>query len=230
MWRISVMTILLCGAAALPAAATMSGIADFPRAPDDGLPIILAQSTGGTSSGGNSAGSASRPNSSSRSDPPVPPPPPGVSPDAVGISPGATKAIVASIKDAADFCRSLRDPRLNVDCLSDQYRHIGRQLPFQGGYSGVRAALLDAAEKLHQLARDNYDGTPKTRANRGGRRSYTSLTPVKNLAKVNAKAAVIIEDTTLVLLRSSQGSDQRRAAYEEVAAVVNSNKVLLRSA
>ena len=220
MRHMGVMAMVLIGAVALPAASMVSGLADFPRRDDAGLPILLVQSSDKPLPQSNPA----------RSDPAAPPPPPGVSADAIGISPEATKAIVNAIKQGADFCQGLQDPRLNIDCLSDQYRFIAMSLPFKGGYAGLRVALFDAALKLHALAVDNYDGSPKTRPSKGGKTAHRYLAPVRNPAKVAIKATAIIEETRLVLLRSSSGSDQRRSAYEQVAAVVDSNKVLLRSA
>lgn len=219
------MVTVLAGAVAWPAAAMLNGIADFPRRNDATLPIILAQSTGGGDGNyGNNTDSAQR------ADPPVPPPPPGVSADAIGITPKATKAIVDAIRQGAAFCELIRDKRLNIDCLSDQYRYIAQQLPGDGGYSGVRDALFSAALKLHQLAVDHYDGTAKTKPSKGGHTAHRYLVPVKNPDRFNAQAVAIVDEAATVLLRSSSGSDQRRIAYEEVAAVVDSNKVLLRSA
>ena len=97
-------------------------------------------------------------------------------------------------------------------------------LPFKGGHAGIRVARFAAA-----LALDIYDGSPKTKPSKGGKTAHRYLAPVRNPAKVAIKATAIIEATRLVLLRSSSGSDQRRIACEQVAAVVDSNKVLLRS-
>lgn len=216
----------LIGVAAVPAAAMVSGFAEFPRQGAAGYGLILIQSTDGCQKDC----VAPPPPPPDRSDPSVPAPPPGVAADAIGITPAATLAIVNALKDAASFCRSLIDPRLNVDCVSDQYRYIATALPFKGGYAGVRNALFTAAIQLHQLAVDHNGGVASVRPSKGGRSPHHALTPVtQNPGAVARKAVAIIEGTTLVLLRSSSGSEQRRIAYEQVAAVVDSTKVLLRS-
>jgi len=229
----------LTAAVAFPATAAVNMAMDFPVERlaaqtvtddvllfgDDEMPIILAQSTepGCQSNCGYE---------SSDSDPAKPPPPPGVSADAIGISPAATKKIVTALSDGAKFCELIRkkDNRLVIDCLADQYRFIALQLPFDSGYAGVRTALFSASEKLHALAKHYSDGPTKTKLSAGDKSTHRALYPVRRPGLAAAKAEDIIEETALVLLRSSQGSDQRRVAYEEVSAVVDSNKVLLRSA
>ena len=64
-----------------------------------------------------------------------------------------------------------------------------------------------------------------------GKRSSRALTAVatRAMAVANAQAAAIIETAELVLLRSSTGSEERAVAFTQVAQVVNSTKVLLRS-
>ena len=226
MRRLAVMALLLAGAAAWPAASMVTGILDFPQTGSaDGvatggadLPIILVQSN----EGGND--SYSRPTGS---DTKVIPP--GTPPDAIGITPAVTATIVLALSRGAAFCKRLNDQTLLIDCLSDQYAFVASTIPFDSGYSGVRNALLDASAKLHQLAVDHQGGA-KVQASKGGLSSHRKLIPVKNAVKHNLEAAKIIEETSTVLLRSSSGSDQRRIAYEQVAAVVDSNKVLLRSA
>ncbi|MEO6300809.1 MAG: hypothetical protein ABIV25_04420 [Paracoccaceae bacterium] len=225
MSRIFVMLMLLTGAAALPAAAMVTGMVDFPHTQDDGVAVILVQSCGEGGCSSQCVGScdSARPGT-------TPSLPPGVSADAVGISPPATKTITDALAHSVAFCESLGDPRLNIDCLSDQYRFIAQQLAYDSGYSGIRNALLVASDKLHQLARDNRAEGPKLRPLKNGETPHRNLVPVKDPAAVAVQAEAIVAEASTVLLRSSSGSDQRRIAYEQVAAVVNSSKVLLRSA
>ena len=156
--------------------------------------------------------------------------PPGTPPDAVGITPGATQSIVDSITAGTAFCDKLGDSALSVDCLADQLQSAAAKIPYQGGYSAARLALMDAAAKLHALAMANASTARQpVQPVYKGQRPHRALQPVDNPAAVAAKAAAILQDTKLVLLRSSAGSEQRRAAYETVATAVGSAKVLLRS-
>jgi hypothetical protein len=255
MQKIFGMVMLLVGAAALPAAATVNGLASFPMMqspapqgpglldfglldfglagssfsdpsfadtglPDSGLPLILVQSTGG----GNSPEKADRP------DPYTTAPPRGTPADAVGISPAATAALVAALSDGNKQCARLKDSALNIDCLSYQYWLAAQNLSWKDGYGSARTALLRAADRLHTLAQANADpNQPAVRVNLGGKPTQRKLTPVRMTPQVAAQATAIVEETKLVLLRSSEGSEQRRTAYVQVAAIVGSSKVLLRS-
>lgn len=221
------MVMMLTGAAALPAAATVNGMASFPVQESGGLPdglspdfpLILVQSTEGRA-----------PERTDRPDPYAPVAPPGTPKDAVGVSPAATAALVAMLADGTKQCARLKDPALNLDCLSYEYWLAAQNLSWKSGYGSARVALLRAADQLHSLARENADPSrPDVRVTLGGKPSQRKLTPVRMTPQVAAKAAAIVEETKLVLLRSSEGSEQRRTAYVQVAAIVGSTKVLLRS-
>ncbi|MEO6300808.1 MAG: hypothetical protein ABIV25_04415 [Paracoccaceae bacterium] len=212
------MSALLTGALALPLASMASdagGILSSRR--PVGLPLVQVQDDGG---GGDAAGPSDDADASA--DDPA---------DAEGISQDETDQIVENLSSGTTFCQAVGDPALNVDCLSDQFAAAAKAMPAKGGYGDARKALLDAAAKLHALAAANAaPGKPAAKVKAGNHRSSRPLTAVANPAAVAAKAAAIVQETKLVLLRSSSGSDQRRIAYEQVAAVVNSTKVLLRSA
>ncbi|MBI1171261.1 hypothetical protein GC209_07650 [bacterium] len=229
----------LAGALALPVASMANDASGFPsQQPDQvdgaavwsGARLILAQYTGGTDgTGGQGYGGGEKSDHEGSGHMPVAGPVP-MAPDADGISPEATAALVAALNAGTEFCQNLRNPAYNVDCLSYEYWQSAQALPKTGGYADARKALLDAAEKLHNLAVANRDRSQPAARGRVGKTSTSRpLTPVRDVAAVNAQAAVIVHDTNLVLLRSSSGSNQRRLAYSQIAAVVNSTKVLLRS-
>ena len=50
------------------------------------------------------------------------------------------------------------------------------------------------------------------------------------LPRVMAEAAAIVDDTSTILLRSTENSERRQIAYQEIAVAIDSTKVLLRSA
>ena len=220
----AVMSVLLSGAMALPLAGMANDATGFPDVrPPARLPLVLAQDAGGggsESSGGADADQPPDP-ADTLADEPA---------DAAGISDEETGQIVEDLSSGTSFCQALGDPALNVDCLSDQFAAAAKAMPAKGGYAAARKALLDASAKLHALAAANAaPDKPAAKAGSGKRRSSRPLTAVANPAAVAAKAAAIVKETRLLLLRSSSGSDQRRIAYEQVAAVVDSTKVLLRS-
>lgn len=142
-----------------------------------------------------------------------------------------TQQIIDEIKAGVAFCKQLVHQEYAVDCLSDRLQSVADGLSSVGEYSEVRAALEDAAQKLHALAVANASTVLGQTVARGpgSRRSSRPLTAVTASANVNAQAAAIINSTELVLLRSSAGSERRRVAFEQISAVVDSTKVLLRS-
>ncbi|NBZ87721.1 hypothetical protein [Stagnihabitans tardus] len=189
--------------------------------------LTLAQSTGG---GGSTGGSTGCQYQSCDSDPPAEPLPPGVPADARDITPAATKAIVDAVNESNRYCRDRYDPVYFIDCIARAYVRIGKTLPYRSGYGKARNALIEAGTKLHELAIANTDESRPAKVGPTSRRSPPErLRPVVRTPEVNAAAAGIIEGTQLVLLRSASGSDQRRVAYEQVANVVGSTVVLLRS-
>ncbi len=151
-------------------------------------------------------------------------------PNAGAITPQGTRAITSGIRSGIRACQRARDPQLNVDCLAYEFWLTAQILPNTGDYGEARAALLDAADKLQALAERNAaKDRPRVGMILAGRASQREITPVANPARVAAAAAAIVDETTLVLLRSASGSSARRTAFEQVAAVVGSSKVLLRA-
>ncbi len=221
MLRKTLRSMLLTGAMMWPLAGVATDATGHRLSPPPAaLPLVLVQDEGGSDNGGGD-GAAAQDTSDGVADDPA---------DAEGISEDATDQIVADLSTGSAFCQGLGDPALNVDCLSDQFAAAAKAMPAKGGYAAARKALLDAAARLHALAAANAaPGKPAAKVKAGKRHSTRPLTAVANPAAVAAKAAAIVTETRLVLLRSSSGSDQRRIAYEQVAAVVDSTKVLLRS-
>ena len=148
------------------------------------------------------------------------------------INAETTQRILDEIRAGTAFCKALVRQEYVIDCLSDRLQSVADGLSAVGEYSAVRAALEDAAQQLHALVLANASQDLARQVARvGGRRSSRALTAVSTAAmgSVNAAAAAIIEGAELVLLRSSSGSEQRSVAFSQVAQVVDSTKVLLRS-
>jgi hypothetical protein len=177
----------------------------------------------------------------------LPPPPfippnvgselPVFAPEVPGIelSDEATDEITRRFREARQFCGNLPSAEYTVDCLGDALGQIARSLPATGDYAEAHAAILQASEKLRALARANADPTlPRGTVRQRGpnaRSSSSPLTPVRSdaLADVNRQAVAILEEAETILLRSAENSAARKVHYQQIAAAVGSNKVLLRS-
>ena len=139
------------------------------------------------------------------------------------------------IRSAQEFCRRVPSPEYMIDCLGDALEQIAREMPQTGDYAEAQAAIAQAARKLRALARENASADLPTGVIRStgsdGRRSNSALTPVRTdtLAQTAAAAVAIIEEAETILLRSAANSAVRRVHYEQIAQVMGSNKVLLRS-
>ena len=148
------------------------------------------------------------------------------------INTETTQQILDEINAGANFCREFVQQEYAIDCLSDRLQSVADGLSGSGEYSEVRAALEDAARKLHELAIDNASAALVQSVMRGGGRSSSRpLTGISadSLLTANAEARAIIEATQVVLLRSGSDSARRRVAFQEVGQIVGSTATLLRS-
>lgn len=148
------------------------------------------------------------------------------------ISTETTQRIMDEINAGSNFCKALVKQEYTIDCLSDRLQSVADGLSATGEYSEVQAALQDAAQKLHALALQNASqDLAATIARAAGQQSSRALSAISTaaLGAANVQAAAIIDGARLVLLRSSSGSERRSVAFTQVAQVVNSTKVLLRS-
>ena len=184
--------------------------------------------------------------------PPPPPPPPGDDSSDTGgdrpsreapeierrdrsfINPRGTASITAQIDGIAETC-----DRLNQDyalhCLTVELRRAVDQIPAEGDYADVRAALVDAARGLQALVDANVDpGQPAVRARIGGRPAAPLTRPIVAIrpdtaAAARAEAERLLDEAATVLLRSAGNSARRQAAFQPIAQAIGSTKVLLRS-
>jgi hypothetical protein len=151
------------------------------------------------------------------------------------VTPESTQAIITALGDAGQFCARIALREYAVDCLSSRLATVQDSLPSTGEYADVKAALATASVKLNQLARQNADrALPRGIARTTGpnpQATRRALTPVDSakLDQVNLQAIAILQEAETILLRSSQASEARRIPFQQIAAAVDSNKVLLRS-
>lgn len=147
-----------------------------------------------------------------------------------------TAAVVQALTEATAFCRRIGQQEYVVDCLSERLEAVRKQIDAgTQGYEAVSAALGDASRSLNQIARDNRSpDLPRARLQSQGadaQRSERAIVPVDQarLQSAAAQALAVIEETETVLLRSSEGSDERADQFQRISAAVGANKILLRT-
>lgn len=137
--------------------------------------------------------------------------------------------------EARRFCRGLADETYRIDCLAERIRAAANAVPRTPEMAPARRALLKAAADLDRtVARYRDRGKPPVRARRGGATPVQPSRPLvavrePDLAAAKAQALQILDETETVLLRAADRSAERALSYQQIAAAVGSNKVLLRS-
>lgn len=148
---------------------------------------------------------------------------PGAGPAALA----SPQAVAQELSAANNFCAQLPERAYIVDCLAERLDAISRSMPATGDLADARAQIAEASRELEGLARGNADrSVPRATARTPSIRTSRPLVPVErgNISAVAAQAAVILERTETLLLRSSS-----RADYRQISAAVGASKVLLRS-
>ncbi|UWQ78323.1 hypothetical protein K3725_13490 [Leisingera sp. S132] len=143
--------------------------------------------------------------------------------------------LLGGLTAARAFCGSTGDSSLQVDCLSERLEAAVGGIPKGSDYEEVREVLQDTSQQLKRLARQNRDPNrgrvTVTSSTDPAQTTNRPLTPVSDaaLAAVNQEAARILDDAATVLLRSAEAAQERQTQYAQIAAAIDSNKVLLRS-
>ncbi|MCX7888802.1 MAG: hypothetical protein N2422_03610 [Rhodobacteraceae bacterium] len=180
--------------------------------------------------------------------PPPPPAPPQPEAPAARLSdlgePGlplalnsdTTDTIAALIRQAAATCGATWLRRYRIDCLRVHYLRIADSLPERGDYRAIRAALTEAAARLDRIVTGNLDPAAETVRPRAGNRPAAVRLPAMRAVSAEREVAAaeeagrVIAETALVILRSGEDPTRRTAHYREIAAAVDNNLVILRSA
>ena len=120
-----------------------------------------------------------------------------------------------------------------VDCLAERIETLGLDAANMNGHTELKQILRETAEELRLLARANSDKTAaraRISSNDGQRsaRPLVAVTPERR-ASAQRQAIAILQEAETKLLRSSTQSAARASQYQQVAAALGSNKVLLRS-
>lgn len=152
------------------------------------------------------------------------------------INSGVTKDIVKILEGANRTCERELDLRYRIDCLRIYYQRVADRLPATGDYLPIRQAMLDAAAKLDAIVAANLDqASPPIRPREGHKpaaKRLPAIRPVKAEAAASAaaQAAEVVKETELIIIRSGGDPARRTQAYTDVAAAVEENLVILRSA
>jgi len=147
----------------------------------------------------------------------------------------SNKSILATLAAATSFCTPLVQSEFVIDCLSERLSTLSKQLEGQEGFEEVQAILESTARDLNQIARQNRSSTlaPAKFATHGQTPVQTTrrLIPVDEtkMEEAVAQALAVIEETETLLLRSADDTTDRSIQFQQIAAAVGSNKVLLRS-
>lgn len=147
-----------------------------------------------------------------------------------------TRTLTRRMSEINEYCGPV-DSAYRIDCLAEQYRQIAKSLPKHGDHRRVSEALHKAADDLEAIVAANLDTaaptiTPAPQAKAPRAKAVRKIRAVqkKRIVVAERAAAKVVTELETVLLRSSESSRRRKKPFEQVAAVVNSNKRLLRSA
>lgn len=154
----------------------------------------------------------------------------------MGLSTVNTNAIAAVLRQVGTTCATEILPEYRIDCIRIHYLAVAAALPDNGDYAPVKAALLDGAAKLDAIVKANLDPVaPPVRAHKGGKPAAPQTPPLRAVkpekrAEAEAQAAAVVEETSLVILRSGEDPSRREPHYQEISEAVDSGLVILRSA
>lgn len=140
---------------------------------------------------------------------------------ALARSEAFTSQIVGKLESGIRECQAL--PTVyRFDCYRQNYRAVGRDLK-RPDYRPAQSALRRVEKTLNTIVRKNTDKT-KPQISQNGRK-YKAITPqaVKPAAAAFDQARA---EATTVLLRTK---GDMKPHFERIAAVVGSNKVILRA-
>lgn len=132
------------------------------------------------------------------------------------------------------FCQTSAQPQYYVDCLSERFAYTASRMdPYNRGTADLRKVLQTAARDLSAITaryhtQDAGKATPRA-ANITPTRALRAIAP-QNRAAASAAGTQVLDTAQLVLLRSADRDPTQALAFAQVAEVIGTAKVLLRSA
>jgi hypothetical protein len=152
------------------------------------------------------------------------------------LNSGVTNTLVRILGDANRTCDKRIELRYRIDCLRIYYGWVADELPDTGDYVPIKKAMRRAEAKLNAIVKANLDTTePKIEPREGHKKNAARVPPIRPVKKAAAKkaaaqATAVVEELELVILRSGEDPSKRKPHFAEVAAAVEDNLVVLRSA
>ncbi len=152
------------------------------------------------------------------------------------LNSGITNTLVKILGDANRTCDKRIELRYRIDCLRIYYGWVADELPDTGDYVPIKKAMRRAEAKLNAIVKANLDTTePKIEPREGHKKNAARVPPIRPVKKAAAKkaaaqATAVVQELELVILRSGEDPSKRKPHFAEVAAAVEDNLVVLRSA
>jgi len=153
------------------------------------------------------------------------------------LNTGVTKGLVAILNKANGTCGSAKmEARYRIDCLRIYYGWVADELPDTGDYAPIKKAMRRAEAKLNAIVKANLDTSePAIEPREGYKPNAKRMPPVRAVKKsatrkAAAQAAAVVQEAELVIVRSGEDPSRRKPHFTEVAAAVEDNLVILRSA
>lgn len=143
-----------------------------------------------------------------------------------------TSSIVRNINGARAECATY-DPVYRIDCLRQRLADIAQRIPAGPAYSEARQIISRASSKLGRIQSGITDAkVPRQRSRANPRlkqtKTYAAVKREK-LSKAMEQARQVIDEASTQLLRAAENSEKRASHYQQIAAALDSTKVLLRS-
>ena len=141
--------------------------------------------------------------------------------------------IASYLNQLADLCDGA-DIYL-IDCLAERFETLERGVAGLDGYRDAQLIFRETAQSLRAITQEHLDeqsSRVRIRSQDGTLSSSRPLSAITTAQRRTAlsQAAAVLARAETQLLRSAETSGHRSLQYQQIAAAVGSNKVLLRSA
>ena len=146
------------------------------------------------------------------------------------ISPYNTKIIVDKFETLKKQCELIENSSYKLDCLSYIFWKMSKEIPQDSAYEDARIAFVYGASKFKDLAKKNVNFAlePLSVTNFSRQLNGSTNDKIKDKTVQEEIDNIFVEIDTM-LLRSLDGSDSRKLAFQQIASIVASSKVLIRS-
>jgi hypothetical protein len=146
------------------------------------------------------------------------------------VSPHNTQIIVNKFKSLKKQCELLENSSYKLDCLSYIFWKMSKEIPQNSAYEDARLAFVYGASKFKDLAKKNVNFELEPLSIPNFLRQLNGSTDDKiNERTVQEEIDNIFVEINTILLRSLDGSNSRKLAFQQIASIIASSKVLVRS-